>query len=133
MKMPKGRVLIIDDEEDVREVLRLHLESAGYNVLEAEDGEVGISILRSEDNMINVGVILCDIRMPKVNGVECVDFLKKEAPGIPVVMVTGYPDTEMATAFLKKGVKDYLVKPVEKEKLLAVVARIVAAGKDLVF
>ena len=129
--MAKGRVLVIDDEEDVREVLRLHLESAGYNVLEAEDGEEGIKIVRSEDNMINIGVILCDIRMPKVNGVECVDFLKKEAPGIPVVMVTGYPDTEMATAFLKKGVKDYLVKPVEKEKLLAVVGKIVNNGKDI--
>jgi two-component system chemotaxis response regulator CheY len=131
MKMPKGRILVIDDEEDVREVLRLHLEGAGYNVLEAENGEVGISTLRSEDNMVNVGVILCDIRMPKVNGVECVDFLKREAPGVPVVMVTGYPDTEMATSFLKKGVKDYLVKPVEKEKLLSVVGKIVAAGKDI--
>ena len=129
--MPKGRILVIDDEEDVREVLRLHLESAGYNVLEAENGEVGIEIIRSEDNMVNIGLILCDIRMPKVNGVECVDFLRKEAPGIPVVMVTGYPDTEMATAFLKKGVKDYLVKPVEKEKLLSVVNKIVAAGKDI--
>jgi len=129
--MAKGRILVVDDEEDVREVLRLHLEGAGYNVLEAENGEVGISVLRSEDNMVNIGLILCDIRMPKVNGVECVDFLRKEAPGIPVVMVTGYPDTEMATAFMKKGVKDYLVKPVEKEKLLSVVAKIVAAGKDI--
>ena len=129
--MPKGRILVIDDEEDVREVLRLHLEGSGFNVLEAENGEDGINILRSEDNMINVGLILCDIRMPKVNGVECVDFLKREAPGVPVVMVTGYPDTEMAAAFLKKGVKDYLVKPVEKEKLLGVVDKIVAAGKDI--
>ena len=129
--MPKGKIIVIDDEADVREVLRLHLEGAGYNVLEAEDGEAGIALLRSEDNMVNVGLILCDIRMPKVNGVGCVDFLKREAPGIPVVMVTGYPDTEMATSFLKKGVKDYLVKPVEKEKLLAVVDKIVAAGKDI--
>jgi two-component system chemotaxis response regulator CheY len=129
--MPKGWVLVIDDEEDVREVLRLHLESAGYNVLEAEDGEDGIEIIRSEDNIVNIGVVLCDIRMPKVNGAECVDFLKKEAPGIPVVMVTGYPDTEMTTAFLKKGVKDYLVKPVEKEKLLGVVDKVIAAEKDI--
>jgi len=129
--MPRGKILVIDDEDDVREVLRLHLESAGFNVLEAENGEEGIAILRSEDNMVNVGLILCDIRMPKVNGVECVDFLKREAPGVPVVMVTGYPDTEMATSFLKKGVKDYLVKPVEKEKLLRVVDNIVAAGKDI--
>jgi len=129
--MTTGKILVIDDEEDVREVLRLHLESAGYNVLEAEDGEEGLKIIRSEDNMVNVGLILCDIRMPKVNGAECVDFLKREAPGIPVVMVTGYPDTEMATTFLNKGVKNYLVKPVEKEKLLDVVDDIVAAGKDI--
>ena len=126
--MPKGRILVIDDEEDVREVLKLHLESAGYNILEAENGEDGINILLSEDNMVNVGVVLCDIRMPKVNGAECVDFLRKEAPGIPVVMVTGYPDTEMAASFLKKCVKDYLVKPVEKKKLLSVVAKIIANG-----
>jgi len=128
--MAKGRILVIDDEEDVREILKLYLETEGYNILEAENGEVGINILRSEDNMVNVGLILCDIRMPKINGVECVDFLKKEAPGIPVVMVTAFPDTEMAMSLLNKGVKDYLIKPVEKEKLLAVVNKIVAAGKD---
>ncbi len=129
--MAKGKVLVIDDEEDVREVLKLHLESAGYNILEAENGEDGINILRSEDNMVNVGVVLCDIRMPKVNGAECVDYLRKEAPGVPIVMVTGYPDAEMAISFLNKGVKDYLVKPVEKEKLLGVVGKIIANGKDI--
>ncbi len=129
--MAKGKILVVDDEEDVRDVIKLHLEPEGYNIIEAEDGEKAISVLRSEDNMINVGVILCDIRMPKVNGVECVDFLKKEAPGVPVVMVTGYPDTEMAISFLNKGVKDYLVKPVEKEKLLGVVGKMVANGKDI--
>ena len=128
--MPKGTVLVIEDEEDVREVLKLHLDSAGYNVVEAENGEVGINFLRSEDNMINVDLILCDIRMPKVDGAKCVDYLRKEAPGVPVVMVTGYPDTEMAASFLKKGAKDYLVKPVEKEKLLGVVRKIIANGKD---
>ena len=129
--MANGKILVIDDEEDVREVLKLHLESAGYNILEAENGEDGINILRSEDNMVNVGVVLCDIRMPKVNGAECVDFLRKEAPGVPIVMVTGYPDAEMAISFLNKGVKDYLVKPVEKEKLLGVVGKIIANGKDI--
>ena len=131
--MAKGRILVIDDDDGVREILKLYLETEGYNILEAENGEVGINILRSEDNMVNVGLILCDIRMPKINGAQCVDYLRKEAPGVPVVMVTGYPDTEMATAFLKKGVKDYLVKPVEKEKLLNVVGKIVAVGKDIAF
>ncbi|GJL77281.1 MAG: hypothetical protein NPINA01_02700 [Nitrospinaceae bacterium] len=129
--MSQGKILIIDDEEDVREVLRIHLESAGFHVIEADNGEMGIATLQSEDNMVNVGLILCDIRMPKVNGMECVDFLMREAPGIPVVIVTGYPDTNMAMSLLKKGVKDYLVKPVTKEKLMDVVDERVAAGKDI--
>lgn len=129
--MVNGRILVIDDEDDVREVLRLHLEGAGYNILEAKNGEAAVDVLRSADNMVNVGVILCDVRMPKVNGVKCVDFLRQEAPGIPVVVLTGYPDTEMAASFLKKGVKDYLVKPVEKAKLLKIVADLVSAGKDI--
>ncbi len=131
--MPKGKILVIDDESDVRETIRMQLETANYNVLEAENGEEAIKILRSENNMVNVGVILCDIRMPKVNGLECIQFLKQEAPGIPTVVVTAYPDPEMASDLMTRGVKDYLVKPVEKEKLLGVVGKLVAAGKDFEF
>lgn len=132
--MAKGKILIVDDEEDVREVIKLHLEQEGYaNLLEAENGEEAIGILRQGDNMVAVAVILCDIRMPKVNGVEAIDFFKKEAPGIPVIVVTGYPDAELAAYLLKKGVKDYLVKPVEKQRLLECVNKAVTAGKDFDF
>ena len=129
--MPKGKILVVDDEQDVRDTIRMQLESANYNVLEAENGEEAIKVLRSEDNMVNVGVILCDIRMPKVNGLECIQFFRQEAPGIPTVVVTAYPDAEMAADLMSKGVKDYLVKPVEKEKLLGVVGKMVSAGKDV--
>ncbi|PIQ97253.1 MAG: two-component system response regulator [Nitrospinae bacterium CG11_big_fil_rev_8_21_14_0_20_56_8] len=129
--MAKGKILVVDDEQDVRDVIKLHLESEGFNILTAENGEEAIKTLKGSDNMVNVGVILCDIRMPKVNGVECIDYLKQQAPGIPVVVVTGYPDAEMAADLLKKGVKDYLVKPVEKSKLVGVVKKLVAAGKDI--
>jgi two-component system, chemotaxis family, chemotaxis protein CheY len=125
--MARGKVLIIDDEEDVREVLKFHLSGQNYQIIEAENGEDGIRLLESEDNMVNVGVILCDIRMPKVNGIDCIQYLRKEAPGIPIVVVTGFPDTEMATQLLKDGVKDYLVKPVDKEKLVSVVKKQVAS------
>lgn len=128
--MITGKILVVDDEQDIRDVIKLHLEGEGYHLLEAENGEEAIKVLRDGDNMINVGLILCDIRMPKVNGIECIDFLKQQAPGIPVVVVTGYPDTEMATSLLKKGVIDYLVKPVAKEKLIETVRNIVAKGKD---
>ena len=131
--MPKGKVLVIDDEEDVRDVVKFHLSEQNLQVIEAENGEEAIKRLNEEDNMVNVGVILCDIRMPKVNGVECIQYILKEAPGIPIVVVTGFPDTEMATALLKSGVKDYLVKPVDKDKLISVVQKQIAekGGVDL--
>lgn len=132
--MAKGKILIVDDEEDVREVVKLHLEQEGYDtLLEAENGEEAIKILRSEDNMVFVSLILCDIRMPKVNGVEAIDFFRKEAPGIPVVVVTGYPDAELAAYLMKKGVKDYLVKPVEKQKLIDTVNKVIAEGRETKF
>lgn len=131
--MAKGKILIIDDEQDVRDAIRMQLESANYNVLEAENGEVAIKILRSENNMVNVGVILCDIRMPKVNGLECIQFFRQEAPGIPIVVVTAYPNPEMVADLMTKSVKDYLVKPVKKEKLLGVVENLISAGKSVEF
>jgi two-component system chemotaxis response regulator CheY len=131
--MPKGKIMVVDDEEDVRETLRLQLESENYNVIEAGDGEEAIKLLKSEDNLTNCGLILCDIRMPKVNGIEYVDYLKQQAPGIPVVVITGYPDTDLAVGLMNKGVKDYLVKPVESEKLLKIVNKLVAEGRDTNF
>ena len=128
--MTKGKILIVDDEQDVREIFQDRLEKAGYNPIMAENGEEAIRILRSGDNMINVGLIFCDIRMPKVDGVECIDFLKKQAPGIPVVVVTGYPDPEVAKNLLNRGIKEYLVKPLDKDRMLEMVERIVSAGKD---
>lgn len=131
--MAKGKILVVDDEADVRDVIRLQLEQKGLNVLEAEDGQKAIEILKTGDNMVNLGLILCDIRMPKVNGVEYIEFLKQQAPSIPIVVITGYPDTELAIGLMKKGIKDYLVKPVEKERLLAVVDEQIAAGKTIDF
>jgi two-component system, chemotaxis family, chemotaxis protein CheY len=126
----KGKVLIIDDEADVREVLRLHLESANLNVIEAENGEEGMKLMKSGANLLQVGLILCDIRMPKVNGVEAIEYLKENAPSIPIIVVTGYPDSELAVSLLKKGVKDYLVKPLEKEKLLAKVKEALSSEQE---
>lgn len=129
--MSKGKILIIDDESDVRDVLKFHLSEKNYNVIEAENGQEGIDLLKSEDNLTNVGVIICDIRMPKVNGIECIQYIRQEAPGIPIVVVTGFPDTQMAVNMLNEGVKEYLVKPVDKEKLVATVEKLVAAGKEI--
>jgi CheY-like chemotaxis protein len=128
--MPSGKILIVDDEEDIRQILKMALQSGGYKTLEAGDGQAAIDILREGDNMMNVPIILCDIRMPRVNGIECIDFLRQQAPGINIVVITGYPDPEMATSLKEKGIKEYLVKPVERQKLLDTVNALVFAGKD---
>ena len=80
----QGKILVIDDELEVREVLRIHLESAKYNVIEASDGEEGIILMKSGANLLQVGMIICDIRMPKVNGIEAIDYLRQNAPSIPI-------------------------------------------------
>ncbi len=115
-----GRVMIVDDEENVRKVLRLTLTKAGYDVVEAEHGGEGIKAIGSDDNALMMDVILCDIRMPKINGLEAIAFFQQQYPSVPIIVITGYPDQKMATDLLSRGVFDYLVKPVDKDKLLEV-------------
>lgn len=128
--MAMGKIMVVDDEKNVRDIVKLQLEKKGFNIFEAENGEQAIKLLKEGNNFLSMGLILCDIRMPKVNGIEVIDYLKREAPGIPIIVLTGYPDTELAVSMLKKGVKDYLVKPIDKAKLLEAVDAVVAAGKD---
>lgn len=118
-----GRVMVVDDEADIRKLVRMTLKKAGYDVLEAEDGGKAIEVLNSGENRLMLDVIICDIRMPKINGIEAIAYFRKEYPRVPLIVLTGFPDTDMATSLLRQGVADYLVKPVEGEKLKAAVAR----------
>ena len=119
----KGLVLIVDDEPDVRKVVKMTLEKAGYDVIEAEDGEKAIQEVNKGENPLMLDVIISDIRMPKINGVEAINYFQQQYPRVPLIVLTGFPDMEMATGFLKQGIVDYLVKPVEKEKLTKAVAK----------
>lgn len=65
-----GRVLVVDDEPDIRKVVRMTLQKAGYEVLEAENGEKAIETINSGENRLLLDVLICDIRMPKINGVR---------------------------------------------------------------
>lgn len=120
------KILIVDDEEEVRQTIRLQLKDTGMEIIEAEDGEKGIEVLDSE-NALDMDVIICDVRMPKINGVEAVAYFRREYPAIPVIVLSGFPDAKLATEFMKQGAFDYLVKPVEKEALIEVVTK--AAGQ----
>ncbi len=122
--MPEGRILVVDDEADVRKSVHLALKKAGYEVVEAEDGEQAIKRIRSGDNPLMVDAIICDIYMPKINGMEAIAFFRSQFPSVPIVVLTGKPDLSGATSLLKQGVADYLIKPVEPDKLVAVVGKL---------
>ncbi len=121
--MAEGRVLVVDDEADVRKSIRLILTQADYDVVEAEDGEQAIAAIRSGDNPLLVSAIICDLVMPKVNGMEAIAFFRSQFPGVPILVLTGHPNIENLNELYKQGVVDYLVKPIAPEKLLAVVEK----------
>ena len=122
-------ILVVDDDEEVREGILLQLSDTRYTILEAEDGEKAIECLN--DNALTVDAIICDVRMPKINGVEAVAYFRREFSGTPVIVLTGFPDVDLAVKFLREGVVDYLVKPVEKETLIETVAK--AASQRTLF
>ncbi|QPJ65560.1 MAG: response regulator [Candidatus Nitrohelix vancouverensis] len=126
----KGKILIVDDEADVREVLKLHLAAGKFSVLEASNGEEAITLMKMGSNLVQVGLIICDIRMPKVNGIDAINYIRSNAPSIPILVITGYPDTNLAVSLMEKGVKGYLVKPVEKDVLLKKVKEVFEAPQD---
>lgn len=117
------KVLVIDDEEVIRKTIRQQLDGIGFEIIEAEDGEKGIELLNTLDNPLTVDVIICDVRMPKINGIEAIAYFRQEYPSMPIIVLTGYPDVKLATDFLKLGVSEYLTKPVDKELLIEVVTR----------
>jgi two-component system chemotaxis response regulator CheY len=131
--MGQGRILVVDDEAHIRTTVKMVLTKAGYEVVEAEDGEKGIQAITSGDNPFMIDMILCDMQMPKLDGAAAIAHFQAQFPSVPVVVMTGHPDIQAATKLMKQGVKDYLVKPIEKEKLLTVVEETVqnhASYKD---
>jgi two-component system chemotaxis response regulator CheY len=121
----QGRVLVVDDVAIVRKSISLTLTSAGYDVVTAEDSEQAIKLLQESDGPPTVDAILCDLRMPKMNGAEAVAYFRREYPIVPVVVLTAYPDVELAVSLMRQGVLDFLVKPVLQDELLTVVKRAV--------
>lgn len=111
-----SKILIIEDEAAIRRVLTKILteESDTYEVEEAEDGLEGIEKLKKED----YGLVLCDIKMPKMDGVEVLEAVKKIKPEIPVVMISGHGDLDTAVNTMRLGAFDYISKPPDLNRLL---------------
>lgn len=124
-----SKILIIEDEAAIRRVLVkiLSEENEGYEVAEAEDGLVGIESIKKED----YDLILCDIKMPKMDGVEVLEAVKKLKPEIPIVMISGHGDLDTAVNTMRLGAFDYISKPPDLNRLLNTV-RIALDRKELV-
>jgi DNA-binding response OmpR family regulator len=114
-----GRVLIIDDEENIRQMLRLTLEAASYDVGEAENGMEASFLLSSDPDW---NVILLDQRLPVVEGTEILPRLKVLAPSARVVMMTAYASVELAVEAMKLGATDFLRKPMTPQVVRNAVA-----------
>lgn len=114
-----SKILVIEDEAAIRRVLVkiLSEESEAYQVSEAEDGGKGMEILKKED----FDLVLCDIKMPKMDGVEVLEAAKKIKPEIPFVMISGHGDLDTAVNTMRLGAFDYISKPPDLNRLLTTV------------
>ena len=107
-------ILIIDDERSIRNALKEILEFEGFNVVDAEDGESGLSIMKQQ----SIDLVFCDIKMPKMDGVEVLEQILQYHEGLPVVMISGHGTIETAVKAIKKGAFDFIEKPLDLNRIL---------------
>ncbi len=110
-------ILIADDEKAIRKTLREILEYEGYKVDEAEDGQKAYEMAKEGE----YDVVLCDIKMPKIDGLEVLDKLKKEGTEAQIIMISGHGTLETAVDAVKKGAYDFISKPPDLNRLLITV------------
>ena len=110
----RARILIVDDDESIRNTVKIILEDEGYSVDLASTGNEAIKM--TEKTAYNVALL--DIRLPDMEGVELLKLIKDNVPRTRKIMVTGYPSMQNAITALNKNADAYLVKPVDVEKLL---------------
>jgi len=116
--MPDIRVLVVDDEQSMRDLLTIMLRQAGYDVSVADGGEAAIERLKAE----SFDLVLTDLRMRKVDGLAVLKAAKEHAPRTVVLVVTAYASTETAVEAMKLGAYDYITKPFKLDELTVTVA-----------
>jgi DNA-binding NtrC family response regulator len=121
-----SEVLIVDDEPNVRLVFRTALESVGYVVSEASDGEVALEQIRGR----NFEVVLLDLRMPQVGGLDLLGRLRNEGIEVPVVIVTAHGSMPDVVSAIRLGAVDFIPKPLSLETLRRVVREAVDLGRS---
>ncbi len=126
-RMP--RILIVDDEPGIRQMLSLILEENGsYEVLTAENGVQALEVMREA---APIDVVLTDVQMPQMNGMELLKEVKAFDPILPVVMITGFPTIDIAIQCMKQGASDFITKPFKFDQVEFVIRKIIHERKLL--
>ena len=112
-----SRILIIDDEKSIRHSLKEILEYENYKVDEAPDGIEGIKMAEKE----KYDIIFCDIKMPRMDGIEVLENLQSKFPEVPVVMISGHGNIDTAVEAIRKGAFDFIAKPLDLNRILITV------------
>ena len=118
--MPLDRILVVDDEETIREIVCSMLAGAHFQTRQAASGVEAMSLLDSGEDF---DLVLSDLMMAEMDGIALLERAKEKYPDVPVVMVTAVHDIQVALQALRNGAYDYLLKPFEREQLLATVRR----------
>src|SRR5499433_3934818 len=118
--MTTERILVVDDEEAIREIVSSMLHNAGYETRQASSGVEALSVINSGESF---DLMLSDLMMPEMDGIALLERAKEKYPDMPVIMVTAVHDISVALAAIRNGAYDYLLKPFEREQLLAMVRR----------
>ena len=124
----KFHLLVIDDEKNIREGLAEYLEEEGYEVACAKDGEEGWNLFSKGD----IDLVITDLRMPGFGGEELMRRILAQAPGFPVIMLTGHGSVETAVNAMRDGAWDFLTKPVDMDHLSLIIKRALE-NRELVF
>lgn len=113
-------VLVVDDDDELRELISLHLNASGYETVEAGDGVQALQVVHQA---VPLSMMLLDLRMPRMNGLELLEELRREhaLDGLPVIVLTG--DNQAGLQAIESGARDFLKKPITADQLLAAVHR----------
>jgi two-component system cell cycle sensor histidine kinase/response regulator CckA len=118
----KGTILVIDDEEAIRELVCEVLDAAGYRILQARNGQEGVTIFRQHQD--DIGVVILDVNMPVMGGAEALQNLRQLKPNVKVLIATGHADEATASQLVKQGVSGILNKPYTLAELSKKVAAV---------
>ncbi|PIU44757.1 MAG: hypothetical protein COS95_07315 [Ignavibacteriales bacterium CG07_land_8_20_14_0_80_59_12] len=120
--MDQHRILVADDEETIRAILKDELEEEGYAITTAVDGEDAIRLLRQD----KFDLVLADIKMPRADGFDVLRTVKAEQPSVRVIMLTGFADLKNAIESKRLGADDFVSKPYDIVDLVTTIERVLS-------